>query len=153
MKQKSKKEVSAQKDAKRKTVYPLICMSNFKAFLFATMLIAVYTTYQKLCAFIFLTEGWHLLDHFMRILTNHISHHPRSLERNMCFNFMPCFFDEFICWLVLERAPSKEILFFRIVTVAAMSYWVQNHVTDKSFKKHAEDWTYLNIFYFTSYAL
>ena len=143
MKLKSKKDASAKKEATRKPEYPIICMSNFKAFLFATMLIAVYTTYQKLCALIFCTEGWHLLDHFMRILTNRISHHPRSLERSMCFNFVRCFFDEFIFWVVLDLAPSKEILFFRIVTVAAMTYWVQNHVTEKSFKKHAEDWTYL----------
>ena len=94
-----------------------------------------------------------MLDHFMRILNNQVSYHPRDIKRNLPFNFIRCFFDEFIFSVVLERPPSRWILLFRIVTVIGMTYWVQNNVSQRSYKKHAEDWTYLFVFYFTSYAI
>ena len=44
-------------------------------------------------------------------------------------------------------------MLFRVATVIAMTYWVQENVTVKSFKRHAEDWTYLQVFFLSSYAI
>ena len=64
----------AKKEENRKQLYPLFSLSNIKLFLFATILIVLYTVYQKLCFIIFTSEAWHLLDHFMRIMINQVSH-------------------------------------------------------------------------------
>ena len=100
------KEKKADQESRPRR-FELVSFSNFKLFVFTTCLIAWCTVYQKLMYSIYFSEAWHMFDHFMRIMANQASHHQRSLERNMLFNFMRCFFDEFVTYMVFETLPDK----------------------------------------------
>ena len=111
------------------------------------------TTYQKLMYSIYITEAWHLFDHFMKILVNQASHKKRPLSRNMVFNFLRCFFDEFLFYVIYETLPSTSMLIFRVLSVLVMTYLVQNHCGKKAIKRNADDWALLQLFYLTSFGI
>ena len=146
------KEKKAEKES-RKRKFELVSFSNFKLLVFTTCLIAWCTVYQKLMAAVYFTEAWHLFDHFMKILINQASHHQRPLERNIFFNFMRCFFDEFLVYMVFETFPDTKVLLFRIFTVAIMTLLVQMYVNKKSIKRNSEEWAILQVFYLTSFGI
>ena len=61
----------------------------------------------------------------------------------MFFNFMRCFFDEFLVYMVFETFPDTKVLLFRILTVAIMTLLVQMYVNKKSIKRNSEEWAIL----------
>ena len=100
-----------------------------------------------------MTEIWHNFDHFMRIMMNQANYKQRPFARNLAFNFMRCFFDEFLFYMVYETLPERKILVLRSLGIIVMTYLVQKYVNKKNLKKNVDEWAYLQMFFLTSFGI
>jgi len=121
--------------------------------IFATVMVMWCTTYQKLMHKIYNTEAWCLFDLLMKVMLNAAAFKERPYTRNLTFNLMRCFSIEFIMYTTYEKMSPVPVMLFHATVIAFFTWIVQENCTRKAFKRNADAWIALKIFYMVSYGI
>ena len=104
---------------------------------------------------IYLTESWHLFDHTMKIANNYFGHAglKRSYTRNVVFNIHRCMAEEPLFWILYGYVDHWYFILWRICSIAIMSVAFQLYFSAYAAHRYPRRWSYIQVFYVTSYAL
>ena len=111
------------------------------------------TTYQKLMHNIYNTQMWGVFDLFMKVMLNAAAFKERPFSRNLAFNLMRAFSIEFLTYTTYEKVNTLPMMIFNASVTTFFTWWVQENVTRKAFKRNADAWIALKIVYMISYGI
>ena len=102
---------------------------------------------------IYNSEMWCLFDLFMKVMLNQAAYKERPFKRNLAFNFYRCFAPEFLTYTVFEKFSPTPVLILHAVAITFFTWIVQSNCTKKTFKRNADEWVALKVFYMVSYGI
>lgn len=99
------------------------------------------------------TELWNNIDHAIKIISNLVAFHERSLLRNIVFNSIRCMSDDLDNHITFEVRLSDTKYLSRLLGVWAMTWYFQAVITRNFFLKRPTLYACLQVFYIVGFGV